>query len=81
MNIYLSKEEIDDLVIEACKKTTAPGSAWRHLAKAAADNAVREVVKWGNEPCPHSFKYPGRKHNCFKCWQELKALVTEKGEG
>ncbi|KKL57200.1 hypothetical protein LCGC14_2237790 [marine sediment metagenome] len=43
---------------------------------------LKQVVEWGDEPCPHSkvpcsdgVPYGDRKHGCSECWQALKKEV------
>ena len=49
----------------------------RTMAKFAVDDAVRKIVEWGNEECPHWHDPPSfcsYKRECPYCWQALKEL-------
>ncbi len=57
----------------------------REIAKAQNQYTIEKVVEWGNEPCDCPTRHeeffgnpPVKRHNCFKCWQELQQL--SKGE-
>jgi hypothetical protein len=49
------------------------------LLEAQRDDAIRRIVKRGNEPCPHFSKVKGYEHltrrMCTDCWQELERMV------
>ena len=73
----LSDEVVWDLVGESA-------TTWEEdlviVAKASHDNAVRQVVEWGNDTCPHDIFGEGTKclkHACDMCWQELKEAGGE----
>jgi len=94
MNIYLSGEEITGVIVKVYKRWADPpvssddSQFWElqkeiedTIAKAAADNAVREVVEWV-ETHRYKTKYlEGDVMIAAEEYQELKALVTEKEKG
>ena len=50
--------------------------------KEAKSFGIREVVEWGNEPCPHPSTFDGqkltKKKNCPECWKsQLKEWGIE----
>ena len=49
------------------------------VAYAAHQNALREVVKWGDEDCPHQSTVLVRRRGCIQCWQELKEQAERQG--
>lgn len=42
------------------------------IRQAAHDNAIRQVIEWGEEDCPHGKQLKTTKQFCPRCWQELK---------
>jgi len=48
------------------------------------EDAIKAIIKWGNEPCPHGIGDFHDKdesvtmccrHACDQCWQELKLSI------
>jgi len=49
------------------------------VAKAQLEDTVKQIIEWGEEPCPHKtnpldFR---SKQYCEICWEELKAEEKE----
>ena len=47
------------------------------LIQQAKEETAREMIEWGNEPCPHQF-YANTKQQCRACWDELRDKVFDK---
>ena len=80
MNIYLDTVQIMRLAakLDPDRKYNLPMNIAEEFSKAAADNAVREVVEWVET---HRYKARYLEGDVMipaEEWQELKALVTEK---
>lgn len=56
------------------------------LADKASEHTAQEIIKWGEEVCPHSDYIPHKISRCHKrecpdCWQDLKqSLASELKE-
>ena len=86
MNIYLNTMQIMGLAakLDPDRKYNLPMSIAEEFAKAAADNAVREVVgRILQGTHKHKIQQGNGDFVCYidgNVFNELKALVTEKGE-
>ena len=66
----LSDEAIVDIMGEAFWL-----SAGKRVAQEVQRDTLRQLVGWGNEPCPHRIGTHGetlRRWGCDKCWQQLE---------
>ena len=71
-------------IIEILNAYIAPGVENRivfgkQVARKAEDEYLRQIVEWGNEPCPHQVIPAGGKlyegwlrRECDRCWEELE---------
>lgn len=54
----------------------------RKAKEAQKKHTLKQVIEWGNEPCPHlatlSDGLPAAKRHCYQCWAEL-AKEVENG--
>ncbi len=80
--ILLSDEEIKEAYRSCSVGGFIKSMGGFEVEKAIAKAQLKQVVEWGDEPCPHSkvpysdgVPYGDRKHGCSECWQALKKKV------
>ena len=64
----LSPEERHSLLSDSPKESISTV-----IAKAERKHTLKQVIDWGDEPCPHDKGFGlARKRDCNMCWAELE---------
>jgi hypothetical protein len=59
-------------------KISSMGSYYTTVANSQNKKTLQEVVKWGDEDCPHMISYATKpKRRCDICWEVLKKMSDE----
>jgi len=75
----LSDEGMWQIIRENWGLAGVYGDDMERVYKAIIRETLRQVIKWGEEPCPHThvshLTMISSKRQCPHCWQQLKEMA------